>query len=270
MVETEKNPADIGPNPTQYQVPVGPKTPVEVPGVGAVYNTPQSQAYKDHKALQAETAEAATTAVKSTNSNAALLSGDFLNKVNKTERGLENYIIKLNKFGKTEDATKLLRLSEQLADARVHHADPAVHGIEPEKAKATLTKLHEEAAQKVKEAKSQISKLRWEKAGNFVKSKKFLIPVAAVGAIAAASVFASKRNKQEREDEVAHRRQNTQELREDVAVLKAAQNSQPTLMGEQLREGEHAARVRAGRSNGAEPVINPANPPVDLNYQVVR
>jgi DNA repair exonuclease SbcCD ATPase subunit len=210
------------------------------------------------------------------------LSEDFLKKVEKTDSKLDSHIRDLTRLGENNEAARekaieLTRLRERLNDATAHHNDHRTYKIGQLDANTALTKAHEEAASNAKEAKSQISKLKWQnrgaKLGSIVKSKYFIIPVAITGAITAAAMFSSKRAKQERADEVANRRQDTEALRQDVAVLKAAeaaQGGQPTLMGEQLREGDHAARVRAGRSNGAEPVINPTNPPVDLNYQVVR
>ncbi len=275
MVEIlENNQADtVKATADQYRAPIGPKTPLEVPGIGSVYATPQSQSYKDHKTSETKAAQAAAAKVTAGNSGTAQLSGDFIKGVEKTERHLNNSVADLNKLGKKEEAAALLRLNERLGDARVHHANPAEHNMNVEAAKENLLKIHKEAAEKAKEAKAQVKTLKWQNRGNkfgkVVRSKLFIVPAAVVGAITAAAMFSSKRAKQERAEEVAGREQKTQEMREDVAALRAVQNGQNTLMGIPPTPGDHAARVLSAR-NGAAAGIDTSNPALNMNYDVVR
>ncbi len=167
---------------------------------------------------------------------------------------------------------------EKLGAASGLYKEAKKSGVGVNEAFESLKGAHAEAAGHVESANSYLkgikSQIRGERLGKLTGNKKLLVGIGAVAALGGLISYSRSNAREKRAAEVANRQENLQQMREDVAVLRAAQNGpnsagQNTMMGMAPTPGDHAARVMSAR-NGAAAGIDTSNPPVDMNYQVVR
>lgn len=158
---------------------------------------------------------------------------------------------------------------EALKAARDAHKAALKTGVGVAEATKTLGDAHKAAAPVLEKASGFVSDAksfaRGERIGKIITNKPLMIATAATAAIIALVKHSSNKAKRERAEEVANREQQLAAMREETNMIRGAN----TMMGMTPTPGDHAARVLSAR-NGMAVGLDTSNPPVDMNYQVVR